>query len=142
MTDPLLMESGAIELMLFASPVAPIWESARSISFGLNLVGDQVEITSLNVAGTVQGAETTHQTGQALLTLARNAASSLTRQFRKIALVNKGGVEGLMIAKFADLWASQVLQRTQLERTGNSVRFTTNIDFDALLILVQLRGGL
>jgi hypothetical protein len=139
MTEPLLMGDGAIELMLLASPVAPIWEGAKSMSLGLNLVGDQVEILSLNVAETVQGAETTYQTEQALLTLARNAAGSIRRQFRKVALVSSSALEGLMIAKFADLSASQILQHTRVDRTGNSVRLSAKVDIDTLLILTQLR---
>ena len=57
-------------------------------------MGDQVEIVSLNVAATVEAAETTYQTDQALLTLARNAAGSITRQFRKMALVEQRRVGG------------------------------------------------
>ncbi len=133
-----MTENGAIlELMMLAAPVAPIWEGARSMSVGVNLVGDQVEVLSLNVAETAQQAVTTQQTEQALLTLARNAAGSLKRQFRKFALTN-GGAEGMMIAKFADFSTSQILQQTQVERTGNTVRFSTRIDLDTLLLLSQL----
>jgi hypothetical protein len=137
--DPLLLESGALELMMFAAPAAPIWEGASSMSLGLSIVGDQVEIVSVNVAGTVEAAETTHQTDQALLTLARNAAGSLTRQLRKVALAEGAAMQFLMIAKFADLSANQILQQTRVERADNSVRFTTKVDLDTLLILTQVR---
>jgi hypothetical protein len=136
MTD---MNAGMMELMLYAAPAAPIWEGAKSISVGLNIVGDQVEIVSLNVAATVEAAETTYQTDQALLTLARNAAGSITRQFRKMALVSNAGWEGLMIAKFADLYSRQILQHTRVERTGHSVRFATQVDIDTLFIMAELR---
>jgi BlaR1 peptidase M56 len=139
MTDPFLMNSELLELMLFAAPAAPIWDGAKSISMGMNVVGEQVEILSLNVAGTAQAAETTYQTDQALLTLARNAAGSITRHMRKFAMVDSTAWEFLMIAKFADLYTSQILQHTRIERTGNAVRFSTKIDLDTLLMLTWLR---
>jgi hypothetical protein len=138
MADPLLVESGAIEFMMLAAPAAPIWEGAKSMSVGLNFVDDQVEITSLNVAGTVQAAETTYQTDQALVTLARNAAGSITRQFRRLAMGDGQALELLLFAKCADLCASEILQHTRVERTGNSVRFTAKVDLDTVLILTQL----
>jgi hypothetical protein len=137
--DPLLMEGGAIELMLLAAPVAPIWQGAKSMSLGLNLVGDEVEILSLNLAGTVQAAETTYETDLALLTLARNAARSAKRQLRKLVFMEKTAWEGYLIAKFADLCASQFLQQTRVVRTGNAVQFTAKVDVDTLLILTQLQ---
>jgi hypothetical protein len=109
------------------------------MSLGLNLVGDEVEILSLNVAGTVQAADTTYETDLALLTLARNAAGSAKRQLRKLVFMEKTAWEGFLIAKFADLCASQFLQQTRVVRTGNAVQFTAKVDVDTLLILTQLQ---
>jgi beta-lactamase regulating signal transducer with metallopeptidase domain len=137
---PIMAGNEMLELTMLAAPVAPIWEGARSVSMGMNIVGDQIEIQSVNTAGSVEAAETTHQTIQALLTLARNASGSLKRRFRSIAIGNPGAAELLLIAKLADLWAGKILQGMQVERTGNSVRFSTKVDLDALVILMGFVG--
>jgi hypothetical protein len=134
MTDPLLMEGGG-EFMMFAAPVAPIWEGAKAISMGLSIAGDQIEFLSFNTAGSAEAAETTYQTVQALMTLGKNAAGSMKRQFRKAMFVTKGGFEGFLIVKMIDLVAGQVLQQMRVERTGNSVRFTARLDLDILFVL-------
>jgi hypothetical protein len=138
--SPLMAENNLMELIMLTAPVAPIWEGAKSVSMGMNIVGDQIEIQSVNTAGSAEAAETTHQTVQALLTLARNASGSLKRQFRSAAFGKKGGAEMLLFVKMADLWASKILQGMHVERSGNSVRFSTQIDLDALVILTGFAG--
>jgi hypothetical protein len=138
--SPLMAEENMVPLLMFAAPVAPIWEGAKSVSMGMTIVGDQIEIQTVNTAGSAEAAETTHQTVQALLTLARNASGSLKRQFRSVAFGKQGGAQLLLFVKVADLWASKILQGMRVERTGNSVRFSTQIDLDALVILTGLAG--
>jgi hypothetical protein len=134
MTDPLLMEGGG-EFMMLVAPVAPIWEGAKAISMGLSISGDQIEFLSFNTAGSAEAAETTYQTVQALMTLGKNAAGSMKRQFRKAMFVSKGGFEGFLIVKVIDLVAGQVFQQMRVERTGNSVRFMARLDLDILFVL-------
>jgi hypothetical protein len=138
--SPLMAENNMMELLMFTAPVAPIWEGAKSVSMGMNIVGDQIEIQTVNTAGSAEAAETTYQTVQALLTLARNASGSLKRQFRSVAFGKQGGAQVLLFVKTADLWAGKILQGMRVERTGNSVRFSTQIDLDALVILTGLAG--
>ena len=136
MTDPLITE-GLIEVAMFASPLAPIWEGAKAISLGMSIDGDQIEILSLNTAGSAEGAETTYQTVQAVMILGKNAAGSIKRQFRKAMFATKGGFEGFVIVKMVDLVAGRVFQQMRVERTGNSVRFTARLDLDTLFIVAR-----
>jgi hypothetical protein len=135
LVDPLTLDASTLEASLMLAPVAPVWQGAEQISLGLTIVGDQVEVQTLNTAATSETAEITNQTVQALITLGKNAAGSMKRQLRKIALVSKGGVEGLFIAKMVDLWAGKVLQGMRVERSGNSVRFAARLDLDAFVLL-------
>ncbi len=129
--------SGALEWMLMTMPLAPITQGAKGISMGFNLVGDQVELVSVNQSNSLEEAETTQKTVEAIMTLAGNAARSARRSFRKIAFT-EGGVELIGMVKLADLWTSQVLRQMKVERAGDSTRFTARIDSDALLILFQM----
>ncbi len=73
------------------------------------------------------------------MTLAGNAARSVKRSFRKSMLLQKDGLEAMVIAKLADLWTGQVLGQIRVERAGQSVRFLARLDTDTLLILSKLR---
>jgi hypothetical protein len=133
---PLLLKEDSLDLLMFSSPLAPIWDGSRGMSVGLQFEGDQVLLRSLNTSRSVEAAERTLRTVQAIQTLGRNASSSIRRQSRRFAMTNKDAGEVLLYAKTVDLWAEKAMEGMKVARDGRTVEFSARLDLDMLTLLL------
>lgn len=127
----------AQQIMMMASPLAPLWEETTGHMVGLD-ISNGFGITAVAHCGTEAGAESVRETTAALVTLARNAGRGGI-DYLKASLASADEGKGLMMV-YGRLIESgrDILNRATVERDGTLVRFriSAKLDLAALMPLI------